>query len=103
MTFSLKLVFGPGGPALGLRAVMNRITAMNKAARSKPGNTPAMKSFPMDSSVRMPYMMNPRLGGSIVVMNPEGEAKKRLPIDNTVTVPAGLDPLKLQQVIDKLV
>jgi hypothetical protein len=46
--------------------------------------------------------MKPRLGGSIVVMNPEPESGIVKPTGNINTFAVGLDPLKLQPVIDKL-
>lgn len=48
-------------------------------------------------------IMNPRLGGGIVVMNPEPEPDIVKPIGNIDTFAVGLDPLKLQAVIDKFV
>ena len=47
-------------------------------------------------------IMKPRLGGSIVVMNPEPELDIVKPTGNIDTFAVGLDPLKLQPVIDKL-
>jgi len=47
-------------------------------------------------------IMKPRLGGSIVVMNPEPESGIVKPTGNINTFAVGLDPLKLQPVIDKL-
>jgi hypothetical protein len=47
-------------------------------------------------------IMKPRLGGSIVVMNPEPESDIVKPTGNIDTFAVGLDPLKLQPIIDKL-
>jgi hypothetical protein len=47
-------------------------------------------------------IMKPRLGGSIVVMNPEPESDIVKPMGNIDTFVVGLNPLKLQPVIDKL-
>lgn len=47
-------------------------------------------------------IMKPRLGGIIVVMNPEPESDIVKPTGNIDTFVVGLDPLKLQPVIDKL-
>ena len=47
-------------------------------------------------------IMKPRLGGTIVVMDPELESNILKPTGNIDTFAVGLDPLKLQPVIDKL-
>jgi hypothetical protein len=47
-------------------------------------------------------IMKPRLGGSIVVMNPEPESDIVKPMGNTDVFSVGLDPLKLYGVINKL-
>jgi hypothetical protein len=47
-------------------------------------------------------MMKPRLGGSIVVMDPEPDSDMVKPAGNIDALSVGLDPLKLQLVIDKL-
>ena len=47
-------------------------------------------------------IMKPRLGGSIVVMNPEPESDIVNPTGNIDIFAVGLDPLKLQPIIDKL-
>lgn len=48
-------------------------------------------------------IMKPRLGGSIVVVNPGSDTNIVKPIENIDTFPVGLDPVKFQPVIDKLV
>ena len=47
-------------------------------------------------------IMKPRLGGSIVVMNPEPESGIAKSMENIDIFPVGLDPLKLHRVINKL-
>jgi len=47
-------------------------------------------------------IMKPRLGGSIVVMNPEPETDIVKPMGNIDIFAVGLDPLKLHPVINKL-
>jgi hypothetical protein len=47
-------------------------------------------------------IMNPKLGGSIVVMNPEPESDIVKSVGNTDVFFVGLDPLKLHGVINKL-
>jgi hypothetical protein len=47
-------------------------------------------------------MMKPRLGSSVVVMNPKPDSDIVKPAGNIDTFSVGLDPLKLQPIIDKL-
>ncbi len=47
-------------------------------------------------------MMKPRLGGGIVVMNPEPDSDIVKPTGDMDTFSVGLDPLKLQPIINKL-
>ena len=47
-------------------------------------------------------IMKPRLGGSIVVINPEPESELVKPMGNIDIFAVGLDPLKLRPVIDRL-
>ena len=47
-------------------------------------------------------IMKPRLGSNIVVMNPESESDIVKSVENIDVFPTGLDPLKLQGVINKL-
>ncbi|MBA7683798.1 hypothetical protein ES703_92183 [subsurface metagenome] len=53
-SFCLKLVAAPAGPRAGLRQQRKTTVRINNEARSIPGKTPAMKSWPMDCSVNMP-------------------------------------------------
>ncbi len=47
-------------------------------------------------------IMKPRLGGSIVVMNPEAAPDMVKPAGNMHAFAVGLNPLKLQPIVDKL-
>ncbi len=47
-------------------------------------------------------IMKPRLGSSVVVMNPKPDSDIVKPAGNIDTFSVGLDPLKLQPIIDKL-
>ncbi len=62
-TFSLKENLGPLGPSSGLMVTQMSTAAMKNMVRMMPGRIPAMKSLPMDCSVRMPYTMKITLGG----------------------------------------
>ena len=53
-SFSLKVDLGPGGTSSGLSHVQMSIVTMKSSVMRIPGKTPAMKSLPMDCSVRMP-------------------------------------------------
>ncbi len=61
--FSFHEVLGPRGPSSGLRLVHMRMLTTMRAVRRMPGRIPAMKSSPMDCSVRMPYTIKITLGG----------------------------------------
>ena len=52
--FSLKVVEGAGGARSGFSHTQMRMATINMMARSAPGIIPAMKSLPIDCSVRMP-------------------------------------------------
>ena len=53
-SFSLMLTPGARGPRLGLSVQIRVTVVMNKTAISNPGKIPAMKSLPIDCSVRSP-------------------------------------------------
>ncbi len=47
-------------------------------------------------------IMKPRVGGCLVVMDPEGDGDFEKPADNLDLIAAGIDPSRLEAVIDKL-
>src|SRR3989339_379982 len=51
------------GPISGRKRHCKKMARMKREASRSPGRIPAIKSFPMDSSVSIPKIMNPMLGG----------------------------------------
>jgi len=62
-TFVPQLVGRPGGARFGLRMHKRRTVATKKMLKIIPGTIPAIKSSPMDCSVRIPYTIRTVLGG----------------------------------------
>ena len=53
-SFSRRLELGPRGPSSGRSVVQMRMLTTKSVVSTTPGRSPAMKSSPMDCSVRMP-------------------------------------------------
>lgn len=70
-SFCFQVVGAPGGPMRGLRQQRRTTVATNERLRSIPGNTPAIKSLPMDSSVIILKTMRKVLGGIRIPSVPE--------------------------------
>ena len=58
---------GPAGPSAGFLMQTKDMNPIKMTIIINPGIKPDMKSFPMFCPVMIPYMINERLGGIIIV------------------------------------
>ena len=61
--FSLRLVFGPAGPSLGLRHASNRMVMAKATVSIRPAGTSATNSLAMERLYWIPMTISTTLGG----------------------------------------